>query len=137
MPPFTVVTDDGDREVDAVRSGSSVRLPVADLHAATGWELKPEGLCRGDMCIPVRDRAALLVDGRVDLDAFAIVLRRPLAIDDEADIAVLGASVEERAADREGMRVPDGLTLYDLDGKARAWSELGHEKKLLFAWASW
>ena len=38
-----------------------------DLRVAIGWELKPEGLCRDDVCVPVRDRDALLVDGMVDL----------------------------------------------------------------------
>jgi hypothetical protein len=137
MPRFTVVTDDGEHVVEAVRSGPSIRLAVGDLHAATEWDLKPEGLCRDDVCVPVRDRASILVDGTVDLQAFANVLRRPLAIDDEVDIAVLGGSVAERAADREGMRVPEGLTMQDLDGNVHPWSELGRRKKLLFAWASW
>ena len=103
----------------------------------TGWELKPEGLCRGDVCVPVRDPDALVVDDAIDLRAFADVLRRPLVVDDEVDLAVLGASTIDRAAERDGLRVPADLALRDLDGNVHHWGELGRKKKLLFAWASW
>jgi hypothetical protein len=137
MTEFTIVTDDGDTTLDATRTGGSVRLDAAALTRATGWELKPEGLCRDDICVPVRERDALASDGAVDLRAFADVLRRPLVVDDEVDLAVLGASTMDRAAEREGMRVPANLALRDLDGHVHHWGDLGRKKKLLFAWASW
>ncbi len=137
MTDFTIVTDDGETTVDATRADGSVRLDPAALTRATGWELKPEGLCRDDICVPVRDRDALVVDDAIDLPEFAAVLRHPLVVDDEVDLAVLGASTSERAAEREGLRVPADLALRDLDGNVHHWGELGRKKKLLFAWASW
>ena len=137
MTELTIVTDDGETTVDAIRTGGSVRIDAAALARATGWELKPEGLCRGEMCVPVRDPDALGVDDAIDLHAFADVLRRPLVVDDEVDLAVLGASTIDRAAEREGLRVPADLALRDLDGNVHHWGELGRRKKLLFAWASW
>lgn len=137
MSSFTIVTDEGERDVDATRVGASVRIDPEALERVTGWKLEPEGLCRADVCIPVRDRASLVIDGLVDLEGFAQTLRRPLVIDAEADIAVLGASVADRSAERQGMRVPAELILRDLDGNEHRWSELGRKKKLLFAWASW
>ena len=135
MTDFTIVTDDGETIVDATRANGSVRLDAAALPRATGWDLKPEGLCRDDVCVPVRD--TLVVDDAIDLRTFAEALRRPLVVDDEVDLAVLGASTIDRAAEREGMRVPADLPLRDLDGNVHHWGELGHKKKLLFAWASW
>ena len=135
MTDFTIVTDDGETTVDATRANGSVRLASAALARATGWDLKPEGLCRDDVCVPVRD--TLVVDDAIDLRGFAEALRRPLVVDDEVDLAVLGASTVDRAAEREGMRVPADLALRDLDGNVHHWGELGRKKKLLFAWASW
>ena len=77
-----------------------------------------------------------MVDGRIDLKAAAEILRRPLALDESAGIAVLGASASDRRAERESMRVGD-FTLDDIDGKPVQWSSIGRKKKLLFAWASW
>ena len=28
-------------------------VTVADFESGTGWELKPEGACRGDVCVPL------------------------------------------------------------------------------------
>jgi hypothetical protein len=137
MTDFTIVTDDGETTVAATRANGVVRLEPAALAYATGWELKPEGLCRDDVCIPVRERDALVIDDAIDLGAFADALRRPIVVDDEVDLAVLGASTTETGAERAGMRVPPDLALRDLDGNVHNWGELGRKKKLLFAWASW
>ena len=137
MPAFTIVTDRGTETVDASRGGDSIRIAVAELERTTGWELKPEGLCRGDICVPVRDRSDLVVDDAVDVRAMAAALRAPFVIDAEVDMAVLGASAGDRASEREGMRVAPDLELRDLDGNVSTWSELGRKKKVLTAWASW
>jgi hypothetical protein len=137
MTDFTIVTEDGAATVTATRAGTSVRIATDELRRATGWKLEPEGLCRGDVCVPVRDRSALVDHGQVDLRALADAVRAPLALDDDLDIAVLGASAGDRATEREGMHVAPDLVLRDLDGNLHHWSELGRKKKLLAAWASW
>lgn len=121
----TIVSPDG-----------SFLLDPGDFAAQTGWELKPEGLCRGDVCIPVRDRDELVVAGRIDVRAFASITRRPLALDEETGVAVLGVAAEDRAAERAAMHVDD-FELSTIDGQPFRWSSIGRKKKLLFAWASW
>jgi hypothetical protein len=131
----TLITDEVTVDVPARVSDGAFVIEAADLPRATGWDLKPQGLCRGEVCVPVRG-AQLGADGTVDLHAVADALRRPLAVDADAQVAVLGASAAERAAERAAMRVDD-FTLTDLDGRPFRWSSLGRRKKLLFAWASW
>src|SRR6185312_5463120 len=43
---------------------------VAELASGTGWEVKPEGACKEDRCVPLPD-AARAGGGRVDVAAFA------------------------------------------------------------------
>jgi len=51
-------------------------ISESDLETVTGWHLNEQGLCRGDVCVPVRDRAGLGPDGELDLLATADLLER-------------------------------------------------------------
>ena len=63
MPPIVIIADES-RTVDGSAEGDRILIDPARLPDALGWELKPEGLCREDMCVPVRDPSGLFVDGR-------------------------------------------------------------------------
>jgi hypothetical protein len=43
---------------DAASHGDELWLDGAAITEATGWTWKPEGLCRGDLCVPLPPRAA-------------------------------------------------------------------------------
>ncbi len=107
----------------------------AQLEALTGWSIRPEGLCRGDVCVPAHARPDVRVGDRVDVGAVADLLRMPVATDAVAGVVVLGMSAPARAAHAKG-NVGD-LVLRDVEGNAVAWSALGRKKKVLVAWASW
>jgi hypothetical protein len=48
--------------------------PLADeLARGTGWHVKAEGACRGELCVPLR-RGTLRADGRVEAPALADAL---------------------------------------------------------------
>src|SRR5439155_23793498 len=122
--------------VEVAVDGDAIRLSPGALERALGWELTREGLCRGDTCVPVRDRAAVVRDEGIDLAALARVLDRPLAVEAEAGVAVLGASAGDRASRLASMEAPD-VTLPDLEGRLHSLRDQRGKKTLLIAWASW
>ncbi len=126
---WTLITDHGEVNI------AGLVVAPEDLTHATGWELKPEGLCRGAVCVPVRN-GTVAVEGGVELRAAAAALGSPFAVDDEAQVAVLGTPATARSEQQTGMRVDD-FTLADIEGDAFSWSSIGRKKKLFFAWASW
>ncbi len=122
--------------IDARVAGERVAIEPASLERALGWKLRPEGLCRGPLCLPVRDRAALVGSDGIDLAAFAAALQRPLALDAEERTAALGTSAAERRASLASLEAPE-FTLPDLSGRLHSLSEQRGKKVLLIAYASW
>lgn len=123
--------DEHEIEVDANVDGDRILVSPSDLSGATGWELKPEGLCRGSVCVPVRDSVA--VDDRVDLAAVASALHRSFVSSLEGGVAAFAGDPMSA-----GMRASiDELELPDLDGNVVRMSDYAGRKRLLIAWASW
>jgi hypothetical protein len=113
---------------------SELRASAADLAARTGWVAKPEGLCKGPMCVPL---PAATDDGRgsLDLEVVAARLGMPVLHDAHHGVYALGpATVGGRALDTA--EVPD-LTLPDLDGRPVSFGGFRGKKVVAFAWASW
>lgn len=130
-----VITDDR-RRVEGHRADDSLRVAMDDLERASGWRLEDQGLCRGDVCVPVKDRDSLVSDGLVDLGELGAALRRPTVVDADEGIVVMLERANERAAPLDALDAPD-FTLPDLDGAPWSFGELGRKKKLLVCWASW
>ena len=131
----TIVTDEVG-SVTAVADGDRLLIDPTALPDALGWEWKPEGLCRGDVCVPVRDRAQLMVGGKLDLGAVAAALGRLVVVDAPAGIAAVALPKESR---REALREhhAPGFMLPDLDGVEHRLEEWRGKKRLLVAFATW
>ncbi|MBX3499171.1 MAG: hypothetical protein KF889_06970 [Alphaproteobacteria bacterium] len=127
----TILTDRGDAQVDA-RDG--LKVSTADAERATGWTLKPEGMCRDEICVPLP--AGTANDGRVDLAAFWRHLGNPVLSSESGDVWILGTGVEARRAALEELEAPD-FTLPDLAGTPHTLSSLRGRKVFLATWASW
>jgi hypothetical protein len=123
-------------DVPVAIDGERVLVGDDDLARATGWQLKPEGLCRDDVCIPLRDPDVVTPDGHIDLARFAAALRRPLALDAQESAAFLGTAASDRAEPLRALHAPD-FTLPDLDGRMHSLHEHRGKKVLLVAYASW
>jgi hypothetical protein len=139
----TVVIDDGETAVaGAEATGDALWLPARDAEAVTGWVRKPEGLCRGETCVPLpRGREAELVrDGAagsaLNVAGLWRLLGRPVARSARGDAWVLGASTGERAQALRSLEAPD-FALPDPGGKLHRLSDHRGKKVLLVTWASW
>ncbi|MSQ21422.1 MAG: redoxin domain-containing protein [Betaproteobacteria bacterium] len=123
-----------EQDVVTIHAANGLWLTAVDAERATGWQLKPEGMCRDDRCVPLPKTA--LRDNQVDLAAFWQSLGAPVVHDDAKNIWVLGASAEERNKTLAGSIVPD-FTLPDLAGQPHTLSALRGKKVFLTTWASW
>ncbi|HEX4431930.1 MAG TPA: hypothetical protein VHZ96_21860 [Frankiaceae bacterium] len=98
-----------------------------DFAAATGWEIKPEGACKADVCVPL-DRP-----GDFDLMATADRLGMAVVADSEAGLWAIGPeSLGGRAL--VSAEAPE-LVLDDLEGREFRLSSLRGQKVVLVAWA--
>ncbi len=72
----------------------SAFVPRSEFEAGTGWRLKPEGACQGDVCIPLSKPAG----DPVDVARVARDIGMPLVAAPEHGLWALGpASVGSRA----------------------------------------
>lgn len=133
---FTVIDDGRISQVAAAAEHASVRLSPAALHTALGWDVKPQGLCKGDRCVPTSDHPDLATADGIDLGRFAQLLSRPIATDIEERVAYIGVAAADRAAQLTSLEAPD-FTLPDLDGTLHSLSDYVGRKLLLVAYASW
>ena len=133
---FTIIDETRPTTVEAEVDGEDVRLSPAAVSQALGWELKPQGLCKDESCVPVGSRRDRVNERGIELDALATLLARPLAIDTSERVACLGASAADRGAKLASLEAPD-FALPDLSGKIHRLSDQRGKKVLLVAYASW
>lgn len=124
--------------VDADADGPSLWLSKADLAAVTGFELKPEGLCRDHLCYPVPParEAEFVRGGEVNVAAFWRYRGGAVAASNDGGAWVLGDAEDEQRARLDTLEAPD-FTLPDLSGELHSLSDYRGRKVLLAAWASW
>lgn len=132
------VLDGGAAEVVVRIHDDHVVLAPADLEAVLGWDLEFEGLCCGEVCVPVRDRSLVEPAGEgngVSLQGVAAALDRPVVVDLDAGVAALGAPRVDRRRGLAG--TAPSFALPDLDGHLHDLEEWRDRKRVLIAFASW
>jgi hypothetical protein len=108
----------------------SLTIDPAEFEARTGWQAKPEGLCKGDLCVPMPGRTTGPLDARV----LSARLGMPLLHDEGTGHWVLGPESGGRALTTA---VAPDLELPTVDGEPFRLSSLLGRKVLIAAWASW
>lgn len=118
--------------------GDGAWLPVGGLAEATGWSLKPEGVCRGDICVPIpRGKEQEFVrDGLFNLVRFAEHMGQPVVREPGVDLVVVGEGAADRHSRLVSLEAPD-FELPDLHGTNHRLSGYRGKKVLLVTWASW
>jgi hypothetical protein len=105
----------------------SLDVTAIGFAAGTGWQIKPEGACKAEVCVPL-DRA----DG-FDLVATAGRLRMALVHEPDAGLWALGP---ESLGDRALVSADaPALVLDDLHGNPFSLDSLRGQKVVLVAWA--
>jgi hypothetical protein len=143
----TVVYDDVATTIDAAllegADAGQLWITTADLTRATQFVIKPQGVCRDELCFPLpqarqqeflrRDKAK----GKTwfNLTAFAALVQQPVAHDDVTSTWYFGLRSDQRQA-LASLRAPN-FTLPDINGKMHSLSDFHGKKILLVTWASW
>ena len=109
-------------------------LTDAEFEAVTGWEIKPEGACQDDVCVPLPSLARD-AEGRISDTVVAERLGMPNAHDEAHRLWALGPRSGARRV-LDSTRMPD-LVLPDFNGDAFDVASLRGRKVVLMAWASW
>ena len=105
----------------------SLDISADQFAAGTGWEIKAQGACKAEVCIP------LALSDRFDVLAVAERLRMAVVHDAQAQLWAIGPqSLGDRAL--VSAQAPE-LVLDDLNGEPFRLSSLRGQKVVLVSWA--
>ena len=130
-------TNEISRRTDAT---GALWVRLDELPGATGWEIKPQGACLGELCVPLpmdkRDEWIADANGRTWFcySEFADLLGQKYVRD--GDVWSLGSVPEVRRAGLESAIAPD-FEVTERNGDKLRLSDLRGRKVVLFTWSSW
>lgn len=139
-----IVIYDGVVTQVAVSSEPSADLWIttADLKRATRFVIKPQGVCRDELCFPLpKARRAAFVAKKgqntwFNLTEFAKLIKQPFASDEKNGVWYFGARSQEQNGYLASLEAPN-FTLPDLNNKLHSLEDFRGKKVLLVTWASW
>ncbi len=111
---------------------TSLEVDVKAFEARTGWAIKPEGACKGAVCVTLSAGASFA--GKIDARVVSERLGMPLIHEPETGVWCLGPEALGRALTTA--RAPE-LTLPDYQGSQFHLGFLRGQKVLIVTWASW
>ena len=136
-----LIYDDVVTELSGQFEGGHLWIDSVDLGRATRFELKPLGLCRGEVCYPLpqSSRSEFLRDesGKswFNMTALARLMGQPVAHDAARSAWYFGAR-SDQGRQLASLEAPD-FTLPDIDGNLHSLSDFRGKKVFLVTWASW
>ena len=106
----------------------TLELTAEQFAAGTGWEIKPPGACKAEVCVPLDGSAA-------DFNVRAVAERLGMAIVTDAATAMSAIGPESLGERALATAQAPELVLKDLDGNEFRLSSLRGEKVLIVSWA--
>ncbi len=100
-------------------------LDADAFHAGTGWEIKPEGACKGEVCVPLPD----------GYDAASTAARLGMAVVHDESAGMWAVGPESLSGRALTTATAPELVLNDLDGNEFRLSSLRGKKVVLVSWA--
>ena len=138
----TIVYDDRATDIAAAREqADQLWITTADLKHATRFEVKPQGVCRDELCFPLpraKQQDFLHKEPHetwFNMTAFAALVHQPVAHDEALAIWYFGLRADQRQT-LTSLQAPD-FTLPDINGKPHSLSDFRGKKVFLVTWASW
>ena len=132
----TVINDTEHVEVKATLDNQRWLMAPELFTEMTGWTLKADGLCRGDICAPLYQPDAVTANGMIDLAGAAPLMGMTAVIDIDREIAAVTTSASARSDEMTSLQAPD-FTLENMSGDPVSLHDFDRRKVLLFAWSSW
>ena len=138
-PAATVLFDDRATPLTAIRKdpkdAAALWVRKRDLPRVNGFEVKPQGACRADICIPIPKD--MLRGDAFNLTAFARKVGEAVVADAEARVWSFGEIQALRGAGGLQSRVVPDVTISDRRGRPVSLKNFRGKKVLLVTWASW
>jgi len=138
----TVIYEEVATEIAGTRvEGAELWVTTADLTRATHFELKPQGVCRDELCFPLpkAKREEFVREAGstrwFDLTAFARLVSQPVAHDATSSSWYFGLRADQRQG-LASLTAPD-FSLPDMAGVKHSLADFRGKKILLVTWASW
>lgn len=121
-----------------VGDGDGLLVRPQDLARINGFEVKPQGACFNDLCIPLNDTVLVERSGEtwLDLLAFADLLGQPYVADAEARVWSFAEIPVKRENMMQGAMAPD-FEVTDRQGNRITRADLKGKKALIVTWSSW
>jgi hypothetical protein len=117
-------------------------VTTKDLTRATRFVIKPQGVCRDQLCFPLpKSREGEFISKKgsttwFNLSGFARLIKQPFAFDEKNGVWYFGARTEEQNGYLGSLEAPD-FRLPDLNNKLHSLADFRGKKVLLITWASW
>ena len=126
---------------DSFNDENDLWIRIDNLMESAGLEVKSEGVCFDDTCVPLpklaeEDEFISKDNSLFNISAFSRLMGDPIVRDLKNDVWVIGEGGAGRRENRRSLTAPD-FTLPDINGVNYSLSSYLGKKIMLVSWASW